>query len=120
VLPAVRDNLLPILRRRVHLYLCGHEHDLQVLSPEDGVHFAIVGGGGATPRAVGSGPRTRFAASKNGFAVIEANSKTLTFTLLDGDLHPLHSFTIGDWAGGATNAPSDAPAKLPTKLQTKP
>lgn len=93
--PVVRDRILPVLRDRATIYLCGHEHDLQHLGPEAGVHFVIVGGGGAATRPVSSGPRSRFAASKNGFAVIEANAKVLTLTLLDGDLKTLHTFALG-------------------------
>jgi len=55
-----------------------------------------VGGGGAEPRPITPGPRSLFAASKNGFAVIDANNKTLTFTFLDADLHPLHTFKLGE------------------------
>lgn len=90
----VRDKVFPLLRGRVDLYLCGHEHDLQHLSPEDGVQFAIVGGGGAEPRPITPGPRSLFAASKNGFGVIEANKQTLTFTFVGSDAQVLHTFTM--------------------------
>ena len=45
--PALRDSLMPILRGRANLYISGHEHSLQHLTAEDGVHFVIAGGGGA-------------------------------------------------------------------------
>jgi len=92
--PAVHDNVFPLLKGRVDLYLCGHEHDLQHLAPDGGVQFAIVGGGGAEPRAVNPGPRSLFAASKNGFGVIEADKKTLTFTYVGSELQTLHAFTL--------------------------
>jgi len=92
--PAMHDKVLPLLKGRVNLYLCGHEHDLQHLAPEDGVHFAIVGGGGAETRAVAPGPRSLFAASKNGFGVIEASKQALTVTYVGSDLQTLHTFTI--------------------------
>jgi len=92
----VHDSVFPLLKGRADLYLCGHEHDLQHLTPEAGVEFAVVGGGGAEPRPITPGPRSLFAASKNGFGVIEANKKTLTFTFLDADLHPLHTFKLGE------------------------
>jgi len=91
---AVHDNVFPLLKGRVDLYLCGHEHDLQHLAPDAGVQFAIVGGGGAEPRAVNPGPRSLFAASKNGFGVIEADKKTLTVTYVGSDLQTLHTFTL--------------------------
>jgi hypothetical protein len=94
--PIVRDNLLPLLRGRAQIYLCGHEHDLQHLGPEGGVHFVIAGGGGAQPRRTSSGPRSLFAASKNGFAVIEGSRSALTVSLVGEDLTTLHRFTLGN------------------------
>jgi tartrate-resistant acid phosphatase type 5 len=92
--PAFRDALLPILRKRASLYVCGHEHDLQHLAPDEGVHFVVAGGGGAQPRAVKPGPRSLFAASKNGFAVIEATRSALTVSIVGEDLKVLHRFAI--------------------------
>jgi len=92
----VRDVLLPILRGRVNLYMCGHDHDLQHIAAEDGVHFVLAGGGGAATRPVAPGPKSLFAASKNGFAVIEATRSSVTVSLMDEDLNVLHRFTIPD------------------------
>ena len=92
--PAMRDRVLPLLRGRADLYICGHEHDLQHLVPEDGLHFVIAGGGGAAPRVVNPGPRSLFAASSNGFAIIEASRDNLTVSLVDEALKVLHRFTI--------------------------
>jgi hypothetical protein len=94
--PTVRDNVLPLLRGRASIYLCGHEHDLQHLGPEGGVHFVIVGGGGTTPRPTRAGRRSQFAASRNGFAVIDASQTSLAVTFVGEDLKPLHRFTIGE------------------------
>lgn len=90
----VREVLMPILRTRVDLYLCGHDHDLQHIATEDGVHFVLAGGGGAPPRPVTPGPKSLFAASKNGFAVVDATATTVTVTLMDQDLNVLHRFVI--------------------------
>jgi hypothetical protein len=92
--PIMRDAVLPLLRGRAQLYVCGHEHDLQHLVPDGGVHFVIAGGGGATPRLVNPGPRSLFAASRNGFAVIEASADTLAVTLVGDDLQVLHHFSL--------------------------
>jgi tartrate-resistant acid phosphatase type 5 len=94
--PAVRDNVLPLLRGRAQIYLCGHEHDLQHLGPEAGVHFVIVGGGGALPRRTSLGPRSLFAAGTNGFAVIEGSPTTLSVTFVGDDLKTLHRFALGE------------------------
>jgi hypothetical protein len=93
---AVRDVLLPLLRGRVDFYLCGHDHDLQHIAAEEGVHFVLAGGGGAQTRPVTPGPKSLFAASKNGFAVVEATKTTATVMLMDEDLNVLHRFTLPD------------------------
>ena len=92
--PVMRDRVLPVLRGRADLYVCGHEHDLQHLAPDGGLHFVIAGGGGAAPRPVKSGPRSLFAASSNGFAIIEASRDNLTVSIVGDDLKVLHRFTI--------------------------
>jgi len=93
---ALHDSLLPLLRGRVAIYLCGHDHDLQHIAPEDGVHFVLAGGGGAATRPVAPGSRLLFGASKNGFAVIEATRTSLAVTFLDQDLETLHQFVLPD------------------------
>jgi len=93
---AMRETLLPLLRGRASIYLCGHDHDLQHLAPEEGVHFVLAGGGGAAPRPVVPGPRLLFGAGKNGFVVIEATRTSLAVTFLDQDLETLHRFALPD------------------------
>jgi tartrate-resistant acid phosphatase type 5 len=88
--------LLPILRGRVNLYMCGHDHDLQHIAAEDGVNFVLAGGGGAATRPVTPGPKSLFAASKNGFAVMEATRAAITVTFFDQGLKVLHRFVISD------------------------
>jgi acid phosphatase len=40
------DSVLPILERYgVDIYICGHEHDLQILEPVNGVHLHVNGAG---------------------------------------------------------------------------
>ena len=92
--PAVRDNLLPLLRGRAHLYVCGHDHDMQVLAPDNGVHFVVAGGGGAMTRPITPGPRSLFAASRNGFAVLEAGQDKLAVRLVGDDGQTLYEFAI--------------------------
>jgi hypothetical protein len=90
----LRESLMPILRGRANLYISGHDHSLQHITAQDGVHFVIAGGGGAGTYPTRPSARSLFAASQNGFAVIEADRKTLTVSLVDGELNVLHSFTI--------------------------
>ncbi|MFN0112660.1 MAG: metallophosphoesterase [Blastocatellia bacterium] len=81
-------KLLPVLKDRVDVYFAGHDHDLQHLKPEGGVHFFINGGGGAGIRKITAGPRSLFAHSAYGFATIEADEKQfeVKFFGVDGQL----------------------------------
>jgi tartrate-resistant acid phosphatase type 5 len=81
VLPPLRDALLPILKKhRVNLYLAGHDHDLQELAPDGGVHFLISGGGGRDVRPLKSKRCREWAESRFGFLGLEADEKALTAT----------------------------------------
>lgn len=87
-------KLLPILKDRVDVYLAGHDHDLQHLKPEGGLHFFISGGGGVRLRPITPGPRSLFAKSAHGFSVIEADSKELKMTFIGMDSTTLYEYTI--------------------------
>lgn len=80
-LPAVRDYLLPLLQaHKVDVYLAGHDHDLQALKPEGGVHFFISGGGGRYIRPLLNDQCRKWAKSSYGFAVLAADSAALKVT----------------------------------------
>lgn len=81
--PDLIETLLPILANRVDVCLAGHDHNLQVMSPERGVRFYIAGGGGAGLYDVHPGPRSLFASRSNGFAVVEADGNRLSVKLVD-------------------------------------
>ncbi len=65
--PTLARLLEPIfVRQDVDLYLAGHDHDLQLLKPVNGVHY-IVSGAGGKDRSVDWGENTVFAATRLGF-----------------------------------------------------
>jgi hypothetical protein len=89
----VRD-LLPVLAGRADLYLAGHDHDMQHLGPEQGIHYIVAGSGGAAVRPVEEGPRSRFASSTNGFAVLEIDDRELRVRFLSVDLETLYEYAL--------------------------
>jgi hypothetical protein len=89
----VRD-LLPVLAGRADVYLAGHDHDMQHLGPEQGVHYFVAGSGGAAVRPVEAGPRSRFASSTHGFAVLEIDDRELRVRFLSVDLEPLYEHAL--------------------------
>jgi tartrate-resistant acid phosphatase type 5 len=89
-------RLLPILRNRVDVYLCGHDHNLQELNPEDGVHFFVSGAGGAGlyPFNYPNYAHSAFKDRAHGFTILEANDKQLTFRIIGVNGEDLHTSTI--------------------------
>jgi hypothetical protein len=87
----------PLLRKHnVHLYLAGHDHDLQHLEFEGHpTSFFLSGGGGADlynlrKEEAGRGP---YAQKVHGFSHLEVSPNLLTMTHLNVDGSVLHSFT---------------------------
>ena len=78
-------QLLPVLKDRADIYLAGHDHDMQHLEPEGRLHFFVAGTGGKL-RAITPGPRSLFARSARGFAVLDADAATLTVKFVEDDL----------------------------------
>ncbi|MEZ2346068.1 metallophosphoesterase [Terriglobus sp. RCC_193] len=84
------DRLMPVLRNRVNLFLCGHDHNLQELQSDGGVNFFVSGAAGASLYDFTQKNYTRstFQAKQNGFNVIEADQKSLKLSIvgLDGSI----------------------------------
>jgi hypothetical protein len=92
--PDLITRLLPLLRNRVDAIFAGHDHNLQVIKPEAGVHFFIAGGGGAGLYDLRPYERSVFASRSNGFAVIDADRDQLGVTLVDASGKPVYEETI--------------------------
>jgi hypothetical protein len=86
-------QLLPVLRDRADVYLAGHDHDMQHLKPEGRLHFFVAGSAGKL-RPIESGPRSLFAKSANGFAVVEADARTLTVRFVETSLTSPYAYTL--------------------------
>jgi len=81
--PKLIARLLPVLKGHADLYVCGHDHNLQVLRPEEGLHFVVAGGGGASTYQIKPYERSVFKKSTYGFAVLEAGGERLGVRLID-------------------------------------
>ncbi len=60
-------RLRPLFDNRIDLYLCGHEHDIQIIEPIKGVHYIVNGAAGGS-RETGIADNTVLAMGKPGFA----------------------------------------------------
>jgi len=90
------QRLLPILRNRVDIYLCGHDHNLQELKPEDGVHFFVSGGGGAGvyPFRQPNYPHSTFKQEQYGFTVLDADKDQIKMQFIGLQGEELYSSII--------------------------
>jgi tartrate-resistant acid phosphatase type 5 len=98
-------RLLPLLRNRVDAIFAGHDHNLQVIKPEAGVHFFVAGGGGAGLYDLRPYERSIFASRSNGFAVIEADRDQLVVRLVDTSGKPVYEETIRKAASTSSAEP---------------
>jgi hypothetical protein len=79
---------------QVHVYLCGHDHDLQHLELEGlFTSFILSGGGGARTRKLGSDRKMPYGDDVHGFTHLRVARDELVFTHLDASAKPLHRFT---------------------------
>jgi tartrate-resistant acid phosphatase type 5 len=79
-IPRIKNYLLPLLlKHKVDVYLSGHDHDLEALEPEGGVHFFVSGGAGRHLRDFERKGCQRWGtASSYGFTVLETDAAGLS------------------------------------------
>ena len=71
----------PLLaKHKVDVYLAGHDHDLEILKPDEGVRFLVSGGGGKGVRPLRTRACRDWAASRLGFTVLDAGRQDLAAT----------------------------------------
>lgn len=84
-------------RAGVTVYLCGHDHNLEVLEQPPGpdapgtLPLVVSGGGGASTRAITPGPDSRFAARTRGFGYMEIHDGAAVVTLVDSEGRVLYT-----------------------------
>jgi tartrate-resistant acid phosphatase type 5 len=87
----------PLFRKYgVHLYLAGHDHDMQHLEFEgDPTSHVLSGGGGADlyDLKINPGKRGPYAQKVYGFSHLSVSGKLLTLRHLDGEGRTVHAFT---------------------------
>jgi tartrate-resistant acid phosphatase type 5 len=92
--PRLTAQLMPILRGRADIYICGHEHDLQHLGPDEGVHFFVSGGAGAGLRPMGTDPRLIWGLSAAGFTVLDIAPDALNVKFIGTAQQVLYEYRL--------------------------
>ncbi|HWN45515.1 MAG TPA: metallophosphoesterase [Thermoanaerobaculia bacterium] len=78
-LPRIKSYLLPLLlKHKVDVYLSGHDHSLEALEPEGGVHFFVSGGAGRHLRDFDRRGCQRWGKASYGFTVLETDATGLS------------------------------------------
>jgi tartrate-resistant acid phosphatase type 5 len=94
--PSLIKDWEPLLReQKVHLYMSGHDHDLQHLEFEASpTSYVISGGGGAKLRNLKRNPAARgpYGLKIAGFTHIEVNRERMVIRLVDSSSQVLHGF----------------------------
>jgi tartrate-resistant acid phosphatase type 5 len=88
----MKDEVLPLLEKyNVDVYLCGHDHDLQILDQSNGVNY-LVSGAGAQLTDTNCGNNTIYASSQLGFMAfcLSADEIVISVILADGRLDFCH------------------------------
>lgn len=70
---------------KVDAYLCGHEHDLQIIKPKEKYTTQFLSGAGCEVRPTGDTEGTLFAVSEPGFMIISLTSKLLLTQLVNAE-----------------------------------
>ncbi len=84
-LKRMRDAFEAVLvRHKVPLYMCGHDHDIQLLRPVNGVSYLVSGGGGGH-RDTTWADNTIYAATNMGYVWMCATKKALFLHFHDAD-----------------------------------
>jgi len=77
-------HVKPVLdRHRVRLYMCGHDHDMQLISNPSDSFSCLVSGGGGGERSTSLGPHSKIAYTDGGFACVRMRSSELSTELFD-------------------------------------
>jgi acid phosphatase len=92
--PELIARVLPLLHRYgVHVYIAGHDHDLQHLQ-SDGIDFLCSGAGGAKLYPLKPNTRSKFAQEIFGFMTMALGPTSLRVNLIDDAGKLLYSTTI--------------------------
>lgn len=78
----------------VHMYLCGHDHDLQVIKHPTDVFYSIVSGAGGGARNTAYGEHTHFADTNGGFVAVLCSDKRMDAYIFDADGNGTYKETL--------------------------
>ena len=88
-------NLKPLLdKHRVRLYMCGHDHDMQLVRNPDDQFSCLVSGAGGGSRPTRMGAHSKIAYTNGGFACVRVGGSELSVELFDSGGTSKGRFTL--------------------------
>jgi tartrate-resistant acid phosphatase type 5 len=81
-------------KNKVAAYICGHEHDLQIIKQAGQYTTQFLSGAGCEVRPSGPTDGTQFCASKPGFMTFAVNEQTILVQVIGIDGQVLHTTTL--------------------------
>lgn len=82
----------------VAAYMCGHDHDLQIIRNPDDQFACVVSGGGGGCRTTSWGQYSKVAATGGGFAVLHVSETTMIAQIVSADGDDLGSHLVASKA----------------------
>jgi len=91
----LHGTLKPILEKhKVDLYLAGHDHDIEFLPPENGVHAIVAGGGGAMVYPLKPWGKSLYRGMAWSFISATATSQSMQIKAIDDHGKELYQMTL--------------------------
>ncbi len=82
--PEMIEKILPLIKKyHVQVFLCGHDHDLQHLKPNNESTDYFISGGGSSVRPTKMKPFSRFGEGISGFLAATLSNKTMSVNFID-------------------------------------
>jgi tartrate-resistant acid phosphatase type 5 len=113
----LEQTLVPMMTRHgVQAYICGHEHDLQVIRRNGGHLVYLVSGTGSEHRPTGKTEGTLFSLSAYGFMAMSLTDDRLRVRVVDDTGTVRYTASID--AGGVVSKDDDLAQPVPVKAET--
>jgi tartrate-resistant acid phosphatase type 5 len=95
--PFLQSDLLPVLKDKIDVFLCGHDHDLEHLTDDKSrIEFFVSGGGGGSLRPLRhkTQGKSQFFVNTHGFMDLTADDKNLKANLINARGTIVHSASL--------------------------
>ena len=83
-----------LIKNKVDIYFCGHEHSLQHIKPENGPTHYFVSGSGSEVTPTHKIPNVKFAASQSGFMTVSVSNDAIHIQAINSKGEKIYSTEV--------------------------